>query len=347
MNHLVVNNLSKSYSKDLILQNLNLQLQEGEIACLIGPSGVGKSSLLRCIAGLEDFEAGEIIFQNRVIANNKYSLPPYKREIAFVFQNYALFPHMSVYENLDFFLMKTAMDRKKKILEILDLFNLTSEIDKYPDQLSGGQQQRVAVARSLIQQPKLLLMDEPFANIDYELRKKLVHETRQIIKRFGISAIIVCHDKEDAFDLSDKVAVLLNKTILQWDTPYNIYHEPKTMEVAHLLGPSVFLDVEVTPNECLNLGRHHLCGDLHKKTSKSLSPGDVVKLLVRPDDILHNDKSRLKAKVINRYFRGAYHMYELELDGKYRFHSFVPSHHNHNVGEYIGIEFEVEHLVCF
>jgi iron(III) transport system ATP-binding protein len=232
-------NLACGYQEQRVVQDLNLHLNVGDIGCLLGSSGCGKTTTLRAIAGFEPVHAGEITLAGEVISKPGFTLPPEKRRIGMVFQDYALFPHLSVAENVAFGIRKHP--RLKQVTdELLELVNLGALGKRLPHELSGGQQQRVALARALAPEPQLLLLDEPFSNLDGELRRRLSHEVRDILKARGTSAILVTHDQEEAFAVSDHVGVFKEGRLEQWDTPYNLYHEPLTPYVASFIGQGYF-----------------------------------------------------------------------------------------------------------
>jgi iron(III) transport system ATP-binding protein len=228
-------NLACGYGDQRIVQNLNLHLNAGDIGCLLGSSGCGKTTTLRAIAGFEPVHEGEIQLAGEVISRAGFTLAPEKRRIGMVFQDYALFPHLTVAQNIAFGIAKHPR-QAAVIEEMLELVKLGGLGGRYPHELSGGQQQRVALARALAPEPQLLLLDEPFSNLDVELRRRLSHEVRDILKSRGTSAILVTHDQEEAFAVSDQVGVFKEGRLEQWDTPYNLYHEPQTPFVASFIG---------------------------------------------------------------------------------------------------------------
>lgn len=242
MSQLLLNlrNLACGYQNQRVVQDLNLHLNAGDIGCLLGSSGCGKTTTLRAIAGFEPIHAGEITLAGDVISRPGWTLAPEKRRIGMVFQDYALFPHLSVADNIAFGIRQHP--RLDQVIgELLELVNLGALGKRYPHELSGGQQQRVALARALAPEPQLLLLDEPFSNLDGELRRRLSHEVRDILKARGTSAILVTHDQEEAFAVSDHVGVFKEGRLEQWDTPYNLYHEPQTPFVASFIGQGYFI----------------------------------------------------------------------------------------------------------
>ncbi len=241
-------NISKRYtgSETNAVNDVSFSLNEGDILALVGESGSGKTTLLRLIAGLEHPNSGSIKLDGQTIVNGKKSLPANKRETGMVFQDYALFPHFTIFENVAFGLKGLGKKEiEKRVNETLELTGLKENLKKYPHQLSGGQQQRVALARALAPRPKILLMDEPFSNLDMILRDQVRDEVQQIIKSIGTTAILVTHDTKDAFATADKIAVMLDGELLQIDTPNNLYNEPNSSYVAELFGKSNNLEAVV------------------------------------------------------------------------------------------------------
>jgi iron(III) transport system ATP-binding protein len=355
---LKIEGLVHRYADNPVLRDISLHLESGEIGCLLGPSGCGKTTALRLIAGFEPLQQGTICFDNDVISqakNNKLlsNTPPELRQVGMVFQDYALFPHLTVSENIAFGLAKkTASDRQKRVDEMLELINLQSLAASYPHQLSGGQQQRVALARALAPRPRLILMDEPFSNLDIELREKLSLEVRDILKHESITTLLVTHDQNEAFALADKIAVMNDGLIQQFDASYNLYHRPANRFVADFIGQGTLLE-GVLVDACAvetGLGLLRTAEPITldgQAFSGASSIGKKVDLLIRPDDILHDDASTQTAEVLRKAFRGAEFIYTLKLENGMLLQVLVPSHHNHRIGERIGIRSEVDHLVAF
>ncbi|WP_214347330.1 ABC transporter ATP-binding protein [Pseudomonas congelans] len=344
MNPLLLNlrNLACGYQNQRVVQDLNLHLNAGDIGCLLGSSGCGKTTTLRAIAGFEPIHAGEITLAGEVISRPGWTLPPEKRRIGMVFQDYALFPHLSVAENIAFGIRNhSRLDQV--IAELLELVNLGTLGKRYPHELSGGQQQRVALARALAPEPQLLLLDEPFSNLDGELRRRLSHEVRDILKARGTSAILVTHDQEEAFAVSDHVGVFKEGRLEQWDTPYNLYHEPKTPFVASFIGQGYFIRGQMMNPESV----HTELGILRGNRAYPGVSGAAVDVLLRPDDIVYAPDSDLKARVIGRTFQGASTLYRLQLSTGSQLEAIFPSHADHSQGEEVGIRVAADHLVLF
>jgi iron(III) transport system ATP-binding protein len=339
---LKLRNLACGYQDQRVVQDLNLHLNAGDIGCLLGSSGCGKTTTLRAIAGFEPVHEGEIILDGEVISRAGYTLAPEKRRIGMVFQDYALFPHLTVAENIAFGIRKHPR-LAELTREMLELVNLGALGKRYPHELSGGQQQRVALARALAPEPQLLLLDEPFSNLDGELRRRLSHEVRDILKARGTSAILVTHDQEEAFAVSDHVGVFKEGRLEQWDTPYNLYHEPATPFVASFIGQGYFIRGQLIDAESVQTELGVLRGN-RAYAGVSGAPMDV---LLRPDDIIYAPDSPMKARVASKSFQGAATLYRLQLPTGTQLEGLFPSHADLNTGDQVGIQVAAEHLVLF
>ena len=261
-----------------------------------------------------------------------------------VFQDYALFPHLDVARNVAFGLGRLGgAERAARTRRMLDLVGLADAGHAYPHELSGGQQQRVALARALAPEPELLLLDEPFSNLDVDLRERLSVEVRAILKAAGITAILVTHDQHEAFAIADEVGIMNDGAIDQWDSAYNVYHQPRTRFVADFVGQGVFVRGVADGSGRLVTELGELSGSL----PDGVAPGDAVDVLLRPDDIVHDDASPWRAAVQSKTFRGAEFLYTLALASGTRILAVVPSHHDHAIGEAIGIRLEIDHVVAF
>ena len=224
---LEVAKIRQSYSKKTVVNNLSFGLNKGVIGCLLGPSGCGKTTVLRCIAGFEPIGEGEILLNGVRVSSSGFLLQPEQRHIGMVFQDYALFPHLTVISNVIFGLhYMSRTERSERAAEMLEIVGLKDVANSYPHELSGGQQQRVALARALAPKPDLLLLDEPFSNLDVNLRERLSLEVREILKSQGTTAILVTHDQNEAFAIADEIGVMQHGEIIQWDSAYNLYHRP-------------------------------------------------------------------------------------------------------------------------
>ena len=340
-----------SYGEQTVIDDLSLTLETGEIGCLLGPSGCGKTTVLRCIGGFETVSAGKIFLNDVNISSVDNFMPPELRRIGMVFQDYALFPHLSVAANIGFGLYQLSkLDRKLRVNELLQIVGLADVADKYPHELSGGQQQRVALARALAPRPDLILLDEPFSNLDVSLRERLSIEVRDIFVDQKITAILVTHDQYEAFAMADKIGVMDQGEIQQWDTAYNLYHCPTNRFVANFIGQGVFLPGKLLSSSQIEIELGILSGKVLRQGLQKSGISDEyrnVDVLLRPDDIVYDDASPLRAVVIKKAFRGAEILYTLRLASGGIVLSLVSSHYNHAIGEKIGIKLEVDHVVTF
>ena len=328
----------------LVVQELNLELMKGDIACLLGASGCGKSTILRAICGFENLQAGEIYLQNQLASSSQVHVPPNQRKVGMVFQDFALFPHLNVLENVTFGLHQLPKEERTHIgLEWLSRVFLKEKAQSYPHELSGGQQQRVALARAMAPEPDLILLDEPFSSLDVDLRERLATEMREILQTNEVTALLVTHDQLEAFAIADFVGIMTEGKILQWDTPYDLYHRPINRYVADFIGRGVFVEGSISNNHQveIELGKLPLESHHHEPL------GTVVDVLLRADDIQHDDASLLQATIIRKVFRGADFLYTLQLPSGQEVFAYVPSHHDHAIGEKIGIQLLVDHVVVY
>lgn len=353
--YLELQDLSVRYgaSHPLAVDSVSFGLRAGEIGVLIGPSGCGKTTLLRAIAGLEATYSGRISLGGVTVSGDGQALPPERRQMGMVFQDYALFPHMDVRTNVAFGIHTlAAAEQKRRVEEVLRLVGLEEHAQRYPHELSGGQQQRVALARALAPQPKLLLLDEPFSNLDVDLRERLAQELRSILKAAGATALFVTHDQLEAFAIGDLIGVMHQGRLHQWADAYSLYHRPATRFVADFIGHGVFTPARVELHDENGVAHKHVVtplGELHgihpqEQDRLSLGPCDI---LLRADDIVHDDAAQVQARIVNKAFRGNEFLYTLELRSGETVMAHVPSHHDHRIGEWIGIRPEVDHVVTF
>ncbi|ODS98263.1 MAG: ABC transporter ATP-binding protein [Lautropia sp. SCN 69-89] len=337
-----------------VLDGLAFQLSPGEIGCLLGASGCGKTTALRTIAGFVRPDRGSVHIGNRCVASPRAWIEPEQRGVGVVFQDYALFPHLDVTANVAFGLRALpAAERPARVAAMLELVGLPAIGSRFPHELSGGQQQRVALARALAPAPAILLLDEPFSNLDPDLRERLALDLREILKRHGTTALLVTHDQYEAFALADRVGVMDAGCIEQWDTPYRLYHQPATRQVADFVGLGAFLPGRLEHRDG-NTFVHLELGTLpiHARTDQAIAGATAnlqgeVTVLLRPDDVVHDDGSPMQAEVVRKAFRGAQFLYTLRLASGQTLLALVPSHHNHAVGERIGVRFDADHIVTF
>lgn len=339
-----VNNISKSLGNQPVVKNLSLSLDKGTIGCLLGPSGCGKTTILRVIAGFEGIDAGEIRINDLIVSGRHILVPPEQRRIGMVFQDYALFPHLSVKDNVAFGLRNiNGKKKEKRIDELLHLVRLVDAAQKFPHEISGGQQQRVALARALAPEPDLLLLDEPFSSLDVTLREQLSTEVREILKEQATTALMVTHNQHEAFAVSDEIGVIQDGKLVQWGTGHNLYHRPASNWVADFVGDGVLLPGMVLDDRRVETGLGILEGQF-KYPCQNGCPADV---LIRPEDIIHDDASSFKAKILKKHFRGANIIYTLQLPSKDVVLALVPSTCQHDVGHSIGIIPKVDDIILF
>ena len=347
-----------------VFSDINLELKTGDIGCLLGPSGCGKTTLLRAIAGFITPEEGVIQINERMVSSGKTVVSVSERSVGMVFQDFALFPHLTVAENIAFGLQHLAVEeREKRVEEYAKLVELTDWLAVYPHQLSGGQQQRVALARALAPKPSLILLDEPFSSLDVALREQLAIEIRRLLKSVRATAIIVTHDQQEAFAVADKIAVMQAGRLHQYASASALYHQPASTFVASFVGEGVFVPatcLSVTESNQPKNDQHSgvLSTPLGKLEGAEIYCAEGVdlrvngdyQLLVRPDDIIHDDESHVTGTITDKRFRGANILYQLRIEQQNAQHHILclaPSHHDHNIGEGFGIRLNIEHAVLF
>ncbi len=339
-----INAITCAYDQHTVVEDLSFSMNSGDICCLLGPSGCGKTTVLRAIAGFQNLLAGDITIRGKQLSSPGKTVLPEKRRVGMVFQDYALFPHLSVCDNITFGLRHADAAEKERICsEMLSLVKLKGLGHRFPHELSGGQQQRVALARALAPEPDLLLLDEPFSSLDVELRRSLALEVREILKSRNISAIMVTHDQEEAFAIADRIGVINQGHVQQWDTPFNLYHEPATRFVADFIGQGVFLAGFAQAQNCVTTELGEIQGD----RCYDWLPNTPVDVLLRPDDVIHDNDSKNQAEIVNKIFAGTSTLYTLRLPTGSLVESAFPSHHDYNIGDEVGIRIEADHLIAF
>ncbi len=324
INSLNIEKLTVSFDDKKVLQDFSLSLNEGEILCLLGPSGCGKTTALKAMAGLLDAQFGKIELFGKLIKDNRFELAPEKRDIGFIFQDYALFPHMNVGKNIAFALKGQSQSAINKVIENnLAMVHLNGLQDRYPHELSGGQQQRTAVARALANRPKLLLMDEPFSNIDSQVKQSLMSELRHLLKANNITCIFVTHAKQEAFAFADKTAILNEGKLVQVDSSQKIYEQPKDAFVAKFM-------------ESGNLiASSHLNQNLFLKPLPEHEENGYC--LLHENGFKVNSEQGVMVKVVDSLYIGHRHRLEVTLDGKTL---FIESHHPLTTGSEVKIQYQ-------
>lgn len=340
---LEVNHLQCNYNDLAVIKALSFTLTKGDIACLLGPSGCGKSTILRAIAGFEPIVQGHVTLNNEVISSATIQKNPELRKIGMVFQDYALFPHLTVLDNIQFGLTKRKPSTHINVQELIKLVDLTGYENRYPHELSGGQQQRVALARALAPKPDLLLLDEPFSNLDAELRNRLSIDIRNILKSLGISAILVTHDQKEAFAMSDQVGVIDQGKVQQWGAPYELYHEPFNHFVASFIGQGTFIKGTSLSPDTFDTE----IGILKGNRAYNWEQGTLVDILIRPDDVVYADNSTLTTHVVGKIFAGTSTQYQLKLASGVVIEALFPSHQDFVIGGTVTINIDTEHLIAY
>ena len=341
---LEVKDIVVSYGRKPVLHDVSLHVNRGSFSCLLGPSGCGKTTVLRAIAGFEPLDRGEVRLREDVVSSSDLTTPPERRKVGMVFQENALFPHLTVEGNIAFGVKGKRESRwRETVNEMLDIVGLRGLGDRYVHELSGGQQQRVALARALAPAPEVILLDEPFSSLDVDLRVWLGTEVKDILTQRGVTTVLVTHDQSEAFALSDQIGVMRDGRLLQWDTAYNLYHEPADRFIAHFVGQGVFLRGTLISPDAIDTELGVIRGD----RAYGWPLGSPVDVLLRPDDILPDPKGNLSATVVSRAFKGAQILYGLKLSTGSSLLSLFPSHHNYDTGETVAIRLAVDHLVAF
>ena len=350
-NFFEVKNVDFSVGGKVKVRNVSFVIEkEGDIICLLGPSGIGKTTILRTIAGLERAKNGTIELKGNLLSSEKKHVEPEKRNISLAFQENSLFPHYTVEKNI---LLGAERNKGKKNLqlsfeEIIDLLDISLILNKFPHEISAGESQRASLARSLITQPDLLLLDEPLSNVDQSFKEEIQVKLKRILKKLKITTIIVTHDSYEAFYLGSKCGIILNQELKQFDDPYKVYHLPNSIEVVNFLNRGILIPAEVTSPKSLDNV------DLGTITGNFIKPfpiGTKVKLLIQPEDLEHDDKSNLQLEIVDRKFRGAGFIYTLKSNSNMLIPVFVHSHHihQHEENEKFGIKrpIHIDHIVCF
>ena len=339
---LKVNNLSISFNENKIIDDISFEVGTGEILSLIGPSGSGKTTLIRCISGLDSPDIGDITISKNKVYDQNINLAVENRDVGIVFQDFALFPHMTVEENISFGVKKNKTDKKTpSIIEFLLLCGIYNLRNRYPDELSGGEQQRVALARSLAPNPKILLMDEPFSNLDASFRAQLRMDVKRILKYLKITCLFVTHDQQEALYMGDRIIVLNEGKIQQIDKNINVFQKPKNEFVANFIGLADFIEARISDNHAeTEIGNVEI--------ASRVSNGDEVEILVRPDDISINKNKSGNGFIISKEYKGMYYIYHIKLNSGKMIKSLSSHINDYNVGTKVDVILSPGHpLVCY
>tara|TARA_B110000263_G_C15234617_1_gene476375 strand:+ start:33 stop:1091 length:1059 start_codon:yes stop_codon:yes gene_type:complete len=349
-NFLKIENVTFAASKKNKVSNLSLNIEnQGDIICLLGPSGIGKTTILRTIAGLEKIQSGKILLKNKVISSKNVHIEPENRNISLSFQENCLFPHYNVLQNIEFGAARNKKNGKDlNINEVVNFLHLEHIVDKFPHQISAGEAQRASLARSLLSKPDLLLLDEPLSNVDQSFKEEIQVKLKKILTELKITTIIVTHDSYEAFYLGSKCGIILDGQLRQYDDPYNVYHFPNSTEVVNFLNRGILIPAKVTGENSLE---NDDLGIIKGNFIKRYPKGSNVQLLLQPEDLQHDDKSNLKLEVVDRKFRGTNFIYTLKTPSNLLIPVFVHSHHihQHEIDEKFGIKrpINIDHIVCF
>ena len=341
---LSIEGLKCAYQSQTVLDGVALSMEQGEIACLLGPSGCGKTTVLRAIAGFISPQAGLVRLGDQVISSAEQVVPPEKRGMGMVFQDYALFPHLSIADNIAFGLNGLARaEKRRRVQEVLDLVELPDLSARYPHELSGGQQQRVALARALAPDPRLLLMDEPFSNLDTDLRRQLSQEVRDILKRRGIAAIMVTHGQQEAFTISDKIGILSAGKVQQWGAPEDLYYRPASPEVAAFVGKGELFNGRV--NDVLAVETE--LGLLEFAEPLGVDGGCDVQLFLRPGDLYLSYEGGVPGEVVSSEFQGSQTLYRVQLGSGREIEVQEQGLHRYPDGERLGVHVTAHRPIVF
>tara|TARA_Y100000766_G_scaffold212508_1_gene184118 strand:- start:71 stop:1126 length:1056 start_codon:yes stop_codon:yes gene_type:complete len=348
-NYFEIDNVSFAAGGNNKVNNVSLSIEnEGDIVCLLGPSGIGKTTILRTIAGLEKIKQGTIKLKGKTISSSNTHVEPENRNVALSFQENSLFPHYNIEKNINLGSERVKDDKKILSKDIINFLNLNKILNKFPHEISAGEAQRASLARSLVSQPDLLMLDEPLSNVDQSFKEEIQVELKQILTNSKITTIIVTHDSYEAFYLGTKCGIILDGQLKQYDDPYNVYHLPNSVEVVNFLNRGILIPAEVTSPKSLE---NEDLGTITGNFARPFPIGSKVKLLIQPEDLEHDDSSNLKLEVVDRKFRGSNFIYTLKTLSNKLIPVFVHSHHihQHEVDEKFGIKrpIHIDHIVCF
>ena len=350
-NFFEVNNVDFNVGNKTKVKNVSFAIEnQGDVICLLGPSGIGKTTILRTIAGLEKLKKGSIILNGKTLSSENINLEPEERNVSLAFQDNSLFAHYTIEKNISLGSERNKEKKEKKISlkEIVDLLDIFHILNKYPHEISAGEAQRASLARSLIMQPDLLLLDEPLSNVDQSFKEEIQVRLKKILNKLKITTIIVTHDSYEAFYLGSKCGIILNQELKQFDDPYKVYHLPNSIEVVNFLNRGILVPAKVTGKNTLE---NWDLGTIEGNFIKEYPEGANVQLLLQPEDLEHDDTSNLKLEVVDRKFRGTNFIYTLRAPSNTLIPVFVHSHHihQHEVDEKFGIKrpIHIDHIVCF
>ena len=342
-NQLTLDKVAVHHQKIRAVTEISFSLSPGEIGCLLGPSGSGKTTILRAIAGFNNLSSGCILVKDKTISTADFSLPPEKRSVGMVFQDFALFPHLDVARNISFGLSSQPHARRSdRVREMLDLIELQHVSHKYPHELSIGQQQRVALGRAMAPNPRILLLDEPFASLDMKNRNRLAREMRKLLKLHNITTLLVSHDQNEAFTMSDQVVLINSGSIQEKGTPIKLFKRPTTMFAAEFLGLGNLVNIEVDMKGNLGFGLGKIPSHLMTENL-----GKRIKLLLRPASIICDDNGSHTLKIVEKDFLARTQGYLLELPDGQTVHCSTSRHEEKIVGETLCVRFCLDDVAVF
>lgn len=323
------------------IRDISLSAREGEILCLLGPSGCGKTTVLRAIAGFEPVRSGQLFLSGRLVSSSSETIPTEERRVGMVFQEYALFPHLRVTDNIAFGLRHLSRtERNNRVHDMLQLTGLEGLERRYPHELSGGQQQRVALSRALVQNPILLLLDEPFSNLDPDMASRMRQELHALLRRMKTTTILVTHDHDEAFAMADRIAVLNQGILEQMDAPELIYHLPATRFVADFVGQADFITGRIQQGLV-----HTELGEFPNTLNGA--EGSTVVVMIRPDDIHLIPNKSAEPRIVARQFRGSENLYTIRLPSGQVVHSSESSTSVYQDGTSVELRVSATHTVLF
>ncbi len=341
---IAVKNVSVAIDDKPIIKSLNLDLIDDEIGCIIGHSGCGKTTLLRTICGFLALSVGEIRLDGKLISSPRFSVKTEDRNVGICFQSYALFPHLTVAKNIEFGLHKLKkQERKLRLEHMLELFGLSEFSSQYPHQISGGQQQRVALARALAPAPRVLLLDEPFSHLDPEMKENLIFQIRSILKKTHTTTLIVTHDQKEAFAIADKVGVFIHGNIIQWGTPFQLFHNPVNRLVAEFVGEGSIIKGRLISDFSVETE----LGLIRSSHTTRSCPGLLLEVLVRPANLVFDAEASLSGKLIFKAFQGDYYTYTLLLKSGSRVYLNAPADREDEINSQINFRLLKQDLTVF
>lgn len=336
-------NVSKNFDNVTVLKNISLDIYEGEFITLLGSSGCGKTTILRMISGLDTVSSGKVYIDSKDITY----VDPTKREVNTIFQNFALFPKMTVEENISFGLRMKKVDKSeinKRVKNIINLVKLNGYEDRYPHELSGGQQQRVAIARGIIMNPKVLLLDESLCSLDLKLKKSMEIELKRIQKKLGITFIYVTHNQEEALSMSDRIVIIKSGKIEQIDTPENIYKNPNSVFVADFIGEANIIDAVVISNKSGKIGVRMLENEKTViNSSEKFEVGENIKLIIRPENVLvskHKSLNSIEGYIADKTYNGDSTKLLIDIEGTKDIKALIVDNNKYNSNERVYIKFD-------